>query len=227
MQSFQFKKDIMNAYRKKEIVNMAQENLYMFKRLKEKTSHYDFGKYDKEYDQAQYYKRSHCTLLPSIDFSKTKRNFSLGGKYKIIHNSIYNMNVSNSYGNLNPKKCNNINNNIIINNTEQNLFNNNLYKKKLEELKYEDFIDIKNNSNNGKNDETKNEEGKNEKNNDNINKNKIVKNDGNNIADNDNKKEKEVVNKDNDKKNEESDNNNEDNTKIFKKIESIDNENTN
>ena len=104
MQSFQFKKDIMNAYRKKEIVNMAQENLYMFKRLKEKTSHYDFGKYDKEYDQAQYYKRSHCTLLPSIDFSKTKRNFSLGGKYKIIHNSIYNMNVSNSYGNLNPKK---------------------------------------------------------------------------------------------------------------------------
>ena len=226
MQSFQFKKDIMNAYRKKEIVNMAQENLYMFKRLKEKTSHYDFGKYDKEYDQAQYYKRSHCTLLPSIDFSKTKRNFSLGGKYKIIHNSIYNMNVSNSYGNLNPKKCN-INNNIIINNTEQNLFNNNLYKKKLEELKYEDFIDIKNNSNNGKNDETKNEEGKNEKNNDNINKNKIVKNNGNNIVDNDNKKEKEVVNKDNDKKNEESDNNNEDNTKKFKKIESIDNENTN
>ena len=67
MQSFQFKKDIMNAYRKKEIVNMAQENLYMFKRLKEKTSHYDFGKYDKEYDQAQYYKRSHCTLLPSIE----------------------------------------------------------------------------------------------------------------------------------------------------------------
>jgi hypothetical protein len=149
MTSFEFKKDNMTGYRKKEIVNMAQENLHMFKRLKEKTSYYDFSKYDKEYDQAQYYKRSHCSLLPSIDFNRNKRNVSFGSKNRTLYNSIFNINNSNSFNNINISKSNNLNstryNNSNRNNktTEQNLFINNLYKKTLEELKYEDFLENK------------------------------------------------------------------------------------
>jgi len=149
MTSFEFKKDNMTGYRKKEIVNMAQENLHMFKRLKEKTSYYDFSKYDKEYDQAQYYKRSHCSLLPSIDFNRNKRSVSFGSKNRTLYNSIFNINNSNSFNNINISKSNNLNstryNNSNRNNktTEQNLFINNLYKKTLEELKYEDFLENK------------------------------------------------------------------------------------
>lgn len=146
--SFEFKKDNYTGYRKKEIVNMAQENLYMFKRLKEKTSYYDFSKYDKEYDQAQYYKRSHCSLLPSIDFNRNKRTISIGLKNRTLYNSLFNVNNSNSFNNINISKSNNFtsprNYYYGNKNQEQNLFNNNLYKKTLEELKYEDFLDNKN-----------------------------------------------------------------------------------
>ena len=145
---FEFKKDNYTGYRKKEIVNMAQENLYMFKRLKEKTSYYDFSKYDKEYDQAQYYKRSHCSLLPSIDFNRNKRTISIGLKNRTLYNSLFNVNNSNSFNNINISKSNNFtsprNYYYGNKNQEQNLFNNNLYKKTLEELKYEDFLDNKN-----------------------------------------------------------------------------------
>ena len=146
--SFEFKKDNMAGHRKSEIVNMAQENLHMFKRLKEKTSYYDFSKYDKEYDQAQYYKRSHCSLLPSIDFNRNKRTISIGLKNRTLYNSLFNVNNSNSLNNINISKSNNLtsnrNNYLSSKNNEQNLFNNNLYKKTLEELKYEDFLETKN-----------------------------------------------------------------------------------
>ena len=147
MPTFHLKKDIMTGHKKKEIVNMAQENLHMFKRLKEKTSYYDFGKYDKEYDQAQYYKRSHCALLPSIDFNKAKRTISLGSKSKIIHRSYFNINNSTSFNIINTSNSYNINKATLNTNNiskEQNLFNNNLHKKKLDEFKYEDFADFKN-----------------------------------------------------------------------------------
>ena len=171
MTSFEFKRDSMTGYRKKEIVNMAQENLHMFKRLKEKTSYYDFSKYDKEYDQAQYYKRSHCALLPSIDFNRNKRTISIGSKNRTLYNSLFNINNSNSYNNIKISKSNNLNNtkyNYQSNkNKEQNLFNNNLYKKTLEELKYEDFLDTKNDvQKEQKINETKEEEKKEKINND-------------------------------------------------------------
>ena len=53
---FEYKKNIKDGNKKKEIVKMAQENLHMLKRLSQKTSCYDFSKYKKEYDQAPYYK---------------------------------------------------------------------------------------------------------------------------------------------------------------------------
>ena len=86
---------------------MAQENLHMFKRLKEKTSYYDFEKYDKEYEQAQYYKRSHCSYLPSIDFNKHKRKVPLHSKnqslryanYDYMNNYNYTYNINNTNNN--------------------------------------------------------------------------------------------------------------------------------
>ena len=50
---FEYKKNIKDGNKKKEIIQMAQENLHMLKRLSEKTSHYNFNKYEKEYDKAQ------------------------------------------------------------------------------------------------------------------------------------------------------------------------------
>jgi len=221
--SFEFKKDNMTGYRKKEIVNMAQENLHMFKRLKEKTSYYDFSKYDKEYDQAQYYKRSHCSLLPSIDFNRNKRTISIGLKNQTLYNSIFNVNHSNSFNYINISKSNNFtntrNNYFNNKNQEQNLFNSNLYKKTLEELKYEDFLDNKNDIKkeqkfNKTKEETKKEKFKDdikeekkekESNNKNaINKNIIIKEDEDR-----NKKKKEEIKIDNTENNKEQRENNE------------------
>ena len=78
--SFTYKKNINDGNKKKEIIQMAQENLHMLKRLTEKTSCYNFNKYQKEYDQAQYYKRTHCAF-PSIDFFKTQKSASFGDNY--------------------------------------------------------------------------------------------------------------------------------------------------
>jgi len=203
MPTFHLKKDNMTGHKKKEIVNMAQENLHMFKRLKEKTSYYDFGKYDKEYDQAQYYKRSHCALLPSIDFNKAKRTISLGSKSKIIHRSYFNINNSTSFNNINTTNSYNINKATLNTNNiskEQNLFNNNLHKKKLDEFKYEDFADIKNKTKIKKNNDDKKEERKNV--NDDKNKDKKVNvikemnnSNKNNKGNNDNVEKKEDLNK--------------------------------
>ena len=196
MSSFEFKKDIMTGYRKKEITNMAQENLYMFKRLKEKTSCYDFGKYDKEYDKAQYYKKSHCSLLPSIDFNRNKRNISLGTKNRIVHYSYFNNIHNNNSASFNNFHTSNTNKNNNIKN-EKKLFNSNLFKKKLEDLKYDDFIDINNKENDSKTKEkekitNKKEENKNVNNQEENKQNNIVKD--NNIEININKKEEETKN---------------------------------
>ena len=61
---------------------MAQENFHMLKRLQERTSNYDFNKYEKEYNKAQNYKRP-LRAFPFVDFYKTKRSISLDG------NTIY------------------------------------------------------------------------------------------------------------------------------------------
>ena len=70
----------MAGNKKKEIITIAQENLHMLKRLTEKTSQYNFQRWEKEYERAQYYKRTHC-IYPSIDFYKTQRADSFGNKF--------------------------------------------------------------------------------------------------------------------------------------------------
>ena len=86
---------------------MAQENLHMLKRLTEKTSYYDFYKYEKDYNKAQYYKRSHC-MFPSIDFYKTRSN-SFGNNnigvspFNTPKNNFYPM-TTNLFHNITKKK---------------------------------------------------------------------------------------------------------------------------
>ena len=70
-----FNKNIIkrNDMMKHEILNIAQKNLNMYKRLlKCKKSNYSEKKFIKEYKQSQYYKKNVCQY-PSIDFYKTQR----------------------------------------------------------------------------------------------------------------------------------------------------------
>jgi hypothetical protein len=69
---FQSGKNLFSGYKKNEIIRVAQENLYMLKRLNEKTSFYNVDKWNKDYETSQYYKKNHCLYSP-IDFSKTSK----------------------------------------------------------------------------------------------------------------------------------------------------------
>ena len=69
---FQYTKNTMGGNKKHEIIKVAQENLYMLKRLNERTSFYNVEKWNKDYETSQYYKKNHCLYSP-IDFNKTQR----------------------------------------------------------------------------------------------------------------------------------------------------------
>ena len=69
---FQYTKQAMAGNKKHEIIRVAQENLYMLKRLNERTSFYNVDKWNKDYEASQYYKKNHCLYSP-IDFNKTQR----------------------------------------------------------------------------------------------------------------------------------------------------------
>ena len=112
----------MAGNKKKEIITIAQENLHMLKRLTEKTSCYNFQRWEKEYEKAQYYKRSHC-VYPSIDFYKTQRAETFGNKY-------YNSMTSGWYNNTK---------------TNYGSFQNN--KKKFEDFNYKEFETTSNKNN--------------------------------------------------------------------------------
>ena len=62
----------MGGNKKHEIIKVAQENLYMLKRLNERTSFYNVDKWNKDYETSQYYKKNLCLYSP-IDFNKTQR----------------------------------------------------------------------------------------------------------------------------------------------------------
>ena len=62
----------MGGNKKHEIIKVAQENLYMLKRLNERTSFYNVEKWNKDYEVSQYYKKNLCLYSP-IDFNKTQK----------------------------------------------------------------------------------------------------------------------------------------------------------
>ena len=69
---YQSAKQSLPGIKKNEIIKVAQENLYMLKRLSEKTSYYDVEKMNRDYEASQYYKKNHC-LHPPINFNKTQK----------------------------------------------------------------------------------------------------------------------------------------------------------
>ena len=200
---FEYKKNVKDGNKKKEILDIAQENLHILKRLKQKTSHYNFYKYEKDYDKAQYYKRSHCAF-PSIDFYKTQRANSFGGKY--AYTPAYT--PYNSLNNYYPKDI-------------PKIFNANSHKKRFEDFHYEDFADIRpiSKKENVENKKKKNEEKKSE----NEKKQENKENEENNIDkvgnNKKNKNNEENENKDDETKNEKNNNNENEKNKEENKIE--------
>ena len=69
-------------------MRVAQENLYMLKRLNEKTSFYNVDKLNRDYEMAQYYKKNHCLYSP-IDFSKANK-FLSGSIIKLTKKKFFN-----------------------------------------------------------------------------------------------------------------------------------------
>ena len=71
---FKFNKDIQHAHKKNEIIKIAQENLFMLKRLREKTSYFNNKKWRDDYIKSQSYKKNRCEFSP-IDFTiSTKKS---------------------------------------------------------------------------------------------------------------------------------------------------------
>ncbi len=60
-----------DGYIKLNIMNLAQQNLYMLKRLYEQKSQYSAKKMEKDYQKFQGYKKIMCKF-PEIDFNKSK-----------------------------------------------------------------------------------------------------------------------------------------------------------
>lgn len=65
---FKFNKDTQHAHKKNEIIKIAQENLFMLKRLREKTSYFNNKKWREDYIKSQSYKKNRCEFTP-IDFT--------------------------------------------------------------------------------------------------------------------------------------------------------------
>ena len=61
-----------NTFVQDRIKSLAQENLFMLKRLLEKKSEYDKNKFQKEFEVNQRYKNNVCNY-PSINFYSTKK----------------------------------------------------------------------------------------------------------------------------------------------------------
>ena len=81
-------KNLLSGYKKNEIMRVAQENLYMLKRLNEKTSFYNVDKLNKDYEMSQYYKKNHCLYSP-IDFIKANKYLS-GSIIKLTKKKFFN-----------------------------------------------------------------------------------------------------------------------------------------
>lgn len=69
--AFQFKKSFKEAYVKNGIKLLAQQNLFMLKKLITQKSDYKADKFEQEYQESRIYKNNICRF-PSINFNKTR-----------------------------------------------------------------------------------------------------------------------------------------------------------
>ena len=126
-------------YLKNHIKNIAQENLYMYKRIVEAPATYDKIKWLQDYKQSQIYKRNACKF-PSINFLKTHK------KKKNLSANLYKKNKINDRDNLvktttrkQKINCNSVKNE---NNNTKIKFYKNKKKKIFEEFDIKDLINM-------------------------------------------------------------------------------------
>ena len=77
-----------DGYIKLGIMDLAQQNLYMLKRLTEKKSEYSVNKMEEDYKRYQKYKKIKCNF-PSINFNHQKRGYSSDNKSERIIKKIF------------------------------------------------------------------------------------------------------------------------------------------
>ena len=97
---FQSTKQSLYGNKKYDIIRVAQENLFMLKRLSERTSFYNVDKWNQDYEASQYYKKNHC-LHPPIDFNKTQKYGS--GKWSSTRKKFFSKTHYASMGDLDAK----------------------------------------------------------------------------------------------------------------------------
>jgi hypothetical protein len=97
---FQSTKQSLYGNKKNDIIRVAQENLFMLKRLSERTSFYNVEKWNQDYEASQYYKKNHC-LHPPIDFNKTQKYGS--GKWSSARKKFFSKTHYASMGDLDAK----------------------------------------------------------------------------------------------------------------------------
>ena len=129
---FQYTKTAMAGNKKHEIIRVAQENLYMLKRLNERTSCYNVDKWNRDYEASQYYKRNHCQY-PSIDFYKTQRCGSFGN----VFTGISKNSTKREFYKTHYSHKNSFNNTGGLNNTTSKR------KKRFEDFSYRDLQMVK------------------------------------------------------------------------------------
>ena len=97
---FQSTKQSLYGNKKYDIIRVAQENLFMLKRLSERTSFYNVEKWNQDYEASQYYKKNHC-LHPPIDFNRTQKYGS--GKWSSARKKFFSKTHCASMGDLDAK----------------------------------------------------------------------------------------------------------------------------
>ena len=97
---FQSTKQSLYGNKKNDIIRVAQENLFMLKRLSERTSFYNVEKWNQDYEASQYYKKNHC-LHPPINFNKTQKYGS--GKWSSTRKKFFSKTHYASMGDLDAK----------------------------------------------------------------------------------------------------------------------------
>ena len=98
---FQSVKQSFYGNKKYDIIRVARENLFMLKRLSEKTSFYNVEKWNQDYEASQYYKKNHC-LHPPINFNKTQKYGDT--KWGANRKKFYSKTHYASMGNLDSRK---------------------------------------------------------------------------------------------------------------------------
>lgn len=110
-----------NNYKIKNKLSLIEEaNLYLLKKINNCSPYYNINKWERDYVKSQYYKKNHCQL-PVINFKKYKR-INKSNKMNILYrnNSEINNNINSNllsnnslYYNINDN-----NNNVVDNNVD-------------------------------------------------------------------------------------------------------------